>query len=254
MIKSDVHLNNKEEGITCFSYTFPDRDDLSTATDANHDAKEHDTEGDLIVVKRKRKRRLKISHHVENKMDDVGMQVWKGALYMNDFLIENYHKILLPFTLILDVGSGTGLNSILLGQFAQNVVDISGINIIATDYTNLILANIGKNIKLNNVEKYVKTRHLNLFQYCKRYKDGKDDRKEEIKEEYIYNPLKDVTNFESVYIIGSDIIYGEHLTTAFFDFLEIIATINCKVKVCNLISLWVHDELYLIIFHFITRF
>ena len=53
---------------------------------------------------------LVIEHKIETQLKDVGLQVWRGSLLLADFLLHNHEDF--NDKSVLEVGSGTGLASI----------------------------------------------------------------------------------------------------------------------------------------------
>ncbi|CAH1988896.1 unnamed protein product [Acanthoscelides obtectus] len=78
-----------------------------------------DSDGDLIVPRRKFSRKNYVD--IENKRSTVlglvGLQVWRGALLLADWLIYN-SKNIQKGTHILELGSGVGLSSIIASMFS----------------------------------------------------------------------------------------------------------------------------------------
>lgn len=60
-----------------------------------------------------------IEHSRQSSLDLVGLQIWRGALLLADWLI--YNNKLLPDGVILELGSGVGLTSI-VAAFYRPVV------------------------------------------------------------------------------------------------------------------------------------
>ena len=52
-------------------------------------------------------------------LEDVGLQVWRGALLMADYLIHNFVRF--RDSVVLELGAGTGLVSIVAALAAQTV-------------------------------------------------------------------------------------------------------------------------------------
>jgi predicted nicotinamide N-methyase len=64
------------------------------------------------------------SHTVEfensTTLDLVGLQIWRGALILADFIIHN--QSVFKDKVVLEVGSGTGLSSVVSAFYASKVV------------------------------------------------------------------------------------------------------------------------------------
>lgn len=58
-----------------------------------------------------------IEHSLSTKLCDVGQQVWRGALALADFLL--YHRSMFDGSVMLELGGGVGLVSIVAAQFCK---------------------------------------------------------------------------------------------------------------------------------------
>lgn len=97
-----------------------------------------------MIVKRKRRGSIEIEHQKSTNLTLVGLQVWRGALILADFLFDNRHKF--ANRNIFEMGSGVGLSSIAAAIHSErNVcctdIDIGGI-------MRLIEANVKRNKRL----------------------------------------------------------------------------------------------------------
>ncbi|XP_073246498.1 methyltransferase-like protein 22 [Porites lutea] len=62
---------------------------------------------------------ITIEHSLSTPMKDVGLQVWRGALLLSDFLVYNEERY--NPCIALELGAGLGLCSIVLGRVAKKV-------------------------------------------------------------------------------------------------------------------------------------
>ncbi|XP_047211954.1 methyltransferase-like protein 22 isoform X2 [Girardinichthys multiradiatus] len=92
----------------------PDLEQDEEIVDDEDDEEEHDCSKDII----------RIEHTMATPLEDVGKQVWRGALLLADFILSN------PDTFrgatILDMGAGTGLTSIVMATTAKTVYCTGG--------------------------------------------------------------------------------------------------------------------------------
>lgn len=51
----------------------------------------------------------------------VGMQVWRSALSMSDFIVENRH-IFTGEQVVLELGSGVGLTGIVAAMYCKEII------------------------------------------------------------------------------------------------------------------------------------
>ncbi|KXJ26659.1 Methyltransferase-like protein 22 [Exaiptasia diaphana] len=157
-----------------------------------------------------------IEHQLATVLKDVGLQVWRGALLLADYLLENEDMFAGCYG--LELGAGVGLCSVVLGRVASAVF--------CTDFGDDVLRNCHKNAEMNahlykntsvnkdegQVSPVVKVRELdwtkgiilsstsNGMEEC--YRWSKTDTDE----------LKKVTVF-----FAADVIYDDKLTDALFN-------------------------------------
>ncbi|XP_063920825.1 methyltransferase-like protein 22 isoform X3 [Zophobas morio] len=80
-----------------------------------------DSDGDLIVRRKKKNVReklgvIEIEHSKSTVLDLVGLQIWRGALLLADWLLYN-RETFKEGHYILELGSGVGLSSIVAAMF-----------------------------------------------------------------------------------------------------------------------------------------
>ncbi|XP_078348673.1 methyltransferase-like protein 22 isoform X1 [Oculina patagonica] len=83
---------------------------------------------------------ITIEHHLSTAIEDVGLQVWRGALLLCDFLVHNEERF--DKCVALELGAGLGLCSVVLGRVAKKVF--------CTDVGDSILRNCQDNIATNS--------------------------------------------------------------------------------------------------------
>ncbi|KDR21190.1 methyltransferase-like protein 22 isoform X2 [Zootermopsis nevadensis] len=107
-----------------------------------------DEDGDLIVCRKADKIQeegiIEIEHSYSTTLALVGRQIWRGALLLGDFLLHHGPSFLQDH-IVLELGSGVGLTSIVAAMFATEVIctdiEVGGI-------LELIRANAARNCKL----------------------------------------------------------------------------------------------------------
>uniref|UniRef100_A0A182JRA5 Methyltransferase-like protein 22 n=1 Tax=Anopheles christyi TaxID=43041 RepID=A0A182JRA5_9DIPT len=151
-----------------------------------------DKDGD-VVLERRRKGAIEIEHRKSTRLDAVGLQIWRGALLLGDYIMHNERKF--KNSHILELGSGVGLTSIVASMYAREVIctdiDIEGL-------LDLLRDNVDRNAHLSNPHCRVQVSELD---FKVSYQDYPRDLK---------NKLQDVQ-----YVIAADVIYDDDITEAF---------------------------------------
>ncbi|XP_032957057.1 methyltransferase-like protein 22 isoform X7 [Rhinolophus ferrumequinum] len=83
---------------------------------------------------------IKIEHTMATPLEDVGKQVWRGALFLADYILFQWD--LFQGCTVLELGAGTGLASIVAATVAQTVY--------CTDVGADLLAMCQRNVALNS--------------------------------------------------------------------------------------------------------
>ncbi|XP_015587495.1 methyltransferase-like protein 22 [Cephus cinctus] len=199
-VTSEIHteLENfsekTDEGNVVSKYFF----EYPATTDM--DKLRYDEDGDLIVERRKQGTLL-IEHGGSTELQLVGLQLWRGALLLADYILSN-PKLFKERT-VLELGSGVGLTSIVAGFFANEVictdVDLGGI-------LKLIERNFARNKSL------IKSKfHITELNFLKL------NWSQELEEKL----------YSSSIILAADVIYDDDITDGFVRTLEKL--LNSKV-------------------------
>ncbi|XP_075225836.1 methyltransferase-like protein 22 isoform X2 [Lycorma delicatula] len=168
---------------------------------------ELDEDGDLLLIRNKNEGEsiVKIEHKASTTLKLVGLQVWRGALLLADFIM--HYNSLFRDKNILELGSGVGLTSIIAALYAKEVI--------ATDIDEGgILDLITKNVSHN--KELVKSKFSVLpLDFCNL--NWNSELTEKIQTIDI--------------ILAADVIYDNDLTEAFVKTLTKILQANTKKKV-----------------------
>lgn len=147
--------------ISQFSFVYPSSENRSKNgnADKNQAAKDLiiDEDGDLIV-ERKRTATIKIAHQDSTELALVGLQVWRGALLLADFLLHNRWNF--ANKCILELGSGCGLSSIAASIFSETEVICTDIDL--GGILNVIKSNVQLNKDLKNPRTCIKVMELDF--------------------------------------------------------------------------------------------
>lgn len=111
-----------------------------------------------MIVERKRRGVIQIEHESSTNLSLVGLQVWRGALLLADFLLHNRQKF--ANKRILELGSGVGLSSIAAGIFAETDIVCTDIDI--GGILNVIKRNVELNKRLLNKQVKIHVQELDF--------------------------------------------------------------------------------------------
>ncbi|CAN6459658.1 unnamed protein product [Victoria cruziana] len=173
-----------------------------------------DKEGDLDVPRRKYQDQptscpLLIQHRVTSSIPSVGLQVWKAALLLVDFILHKFSTSSdFSNAVALELGAGTGLVGIVLARFARIVF--------LTDRDAEILDNCATNVQLNE-ELFkcdnVLVRELNWMKSWPPVFESSKMR-------YAWSSSEIHIAEQASLLLAADVIYSDELTDSLFDTLE----------------------------------
>lgn len=141
-VMSDVHVGCSPNATSCTtiftignksrdSETFFDKQELENEDDVivNNTDLTCDDSGDLILQRRHKRHRhcqrslrgesISIHHQLTTRLPGVGLQIWRGALLLADFILDSpslFHNVT-----AIELGAGTGLAGIVMGIAAKRV-------------------------------------------------------------------------------------------------------------------------------------
>lgn len=130
---------NIVDSITTFKYLHEGKTN-SESGDRNSTEIIVDDDCDLILPRKDIQNSLKIVHSQYTDIDNVGLQIWNGALLLADFIIYSQSKF--EGKRVLELGSGTGFVGIIAAMYCDRVL--------CTDLNHAkILETIRQNFELN---------------------------------------------------------------------------------------------------------
>jgi len=140
-VLSDMHLLHPAGSeYTTTAFAFSQNLDEPAAQEAE-DGVGFDADGDRIVKRRRRGGRgeVLVRHECETPLAGVGMQIWRGALLLADYVL--HRSATLRGATVLELGCGCALTGLLAARFASHVV--------LTDSPVRVLDNAQHNASLN---------------------------------------------------------------------------------------------------------
>ncbi|CAM6096239.1 unnamed protein product [Calypogeia fissa] len=192
-----------------------------------------DEHGDLVLPRRTKKRKAEnpavdavlVHHHVTTLIPQVGLQIWRGALLLSDFILHIIHSSnVFNNVTALELGSGTGLAGLVMARDAQLVF--------LTDIGGNILENCSRNVIMNvsSLSKGESTVRVRELDWQKPWPPHLSDEEGFVHSDkigpyqWIPEDIKDA-GMASVFL-AADVVYSEHLTTAFFETLKQMMPLN----------------------------
>ncbi|XP_017882154.1 methyltransferase-like protein 22 isoform X2 [Ceratina calcarata] len=144
---------------------------------------------DDIDIDRQQEGKLLIEHRTSTELQHVGLQVWRGALLLADYILSN--PDLFRDKIVLELGAGVGLTSIVASFLAKEVI-CTDINVKG------ILKLIRRNIERNKsyIKSKICTNELDFLNL-----DWPTFTKQNL--------------HQATVILAADVIYDETITTGF---------------------------------------
>lgn len=152
-----------------------------------------DKDGDIEVT-RKKLGTIEVEHANSTVLKLVGLQVWRGAFVLADFIFHNRHDF--AEKNILELGSGVGLTSIAAGIFCKQVICT---DVDVGEILQVIRRNVERNRKLIRNDITVMELDFNAVEFSSEVTEAIE--------------ASDV-------IIAADVIYDDDLTEAFVRVLD----------------------------------
>lgn len=183
---NSVEPGDRNDTISTFTFKYPSY--MIKRDDPNGIAISRDKDDD-IDVDRQQEGKLLIEHRTSTELQYVGLQVWRGALLLADYILSN--PDLFRDKIVLELGAGVGLTSIVASFLARDVIctdiDVKGI-------LRLIRRNVARN------SSYIKCNiSINELDFLN-----------------LKSPAFSERNIhQATVILAADVIYDETITTAF---------------------------------------
>ncbi|XP_067612629.1 methyltransferase-like protein 22 [Eurosta solidaginis] len=183
-----------------FKFTYPPEVDAET-TITLHNGINTDKDGDLVVKRKAHAKRsgvIQIEHSEATELRLVGLQVWRGALLLADYIFHKHEEFCNMS--VLELGAGVGLTSIAAAIYSSNVVctdvNVGGI-------LDLIRANIKHNTELFKIPNSINVLEFDFLQPL---------------QDYSGELLETIDNCDVV--VAADVIYDDTLTDAFINVMD----------------------------------
>uniref|UniRef100_A0A0A9H3A3 Methyltransferase-like protein 22 n=1 Tax=Arundo donax TaxID=35708 RepID=A0A0A9H3A3_ARUDO len=195
------------------------------------DAVAVDEDGDLILDRRTRKKDVRsdyhvltIQHGVTSLLKSVGLQVWKAALLLADFVLhKSFTSSDFDGVTAIEIGAGTGLVGLVQARVASRIF--------VTDRGADILDNCLANVHLNS-----STLKFDEAKVCVRELDWKmswppplgTHDQSDTSSRYIWSPSEIEEAEKATVLYAADVIYSNDLTDLFFDTVKRLMSIGAK--------------------------
>lgn len=144
---------------------------------------------------------LGIFHSTATPLDKVGLQVWRGAAVLVDYLLSLTH--LIHGSVILELGAGTGLVSLAAGLIGVRAA-------FATDAFDDVLSNCLRNVESNGLKGRVFVRHLDWMESSPWLALGTAPPPHRTTFSWQLNEIQQLGSVDM--ILAADVIYDDTLT------------------------------------------
>ncbi|KAM3215027.1 hypothetical protein ACQJBY_067154 [Aegilops geniculata] len=180
-----------------------------------------DDDGDLVVHRRRRKRArrrdedhvLAVQHGVTSSLRSVGLQVWKAAMLLTDFVLhKSFTSSEFDGVTAMEIGAGTGLVGLAQARVARRIF--------ITDRGTHILDNCLANVRLNSSmleldEAKVHVRELDWKMSWPPPVGTRDA--SDPSSIYLWSASEIKEAEQATLLFAADVIYSDDLTDLFFD-------------------------------------
>ncbi|WVZ79265.1 hypothetical protein U9M48_026867 [Paspalum notatum var. saurae] len=189
-----------------------------------------DEDGDLVLDRRKRRNKyvrndhhlVTIQHRVTSSLKTVGLQVWKAALLLADFVLhKSFTSSDFDGVTAIEMGAGTGLVGLALARVARRIF--------VTDIGTDILDNCLANVHMNSG-----TLKFDIAKVCVRELDWKMSWPPPVgthdpdSSQYLWSASEIEEAEKATVLFTADVIYSDELTDLFFDTVNKLMSSGAK--------------------------
>ncbi|XP_008647476.1 putative methyltransferase family protein isoform X4 [Zea mays] len=189
-----------------------------------------DEDGDLVLDRRRRNKYARgdrhlftIQHGVTSSLKSVGLQVWKAALLLSDFILhESFSSPNFDGVTAIEIGAGTGLVGLALARVARRIF--------VTDRGTDILDNCLANLHINSG-----MLRFDEAKVCVRELDwkmawpppvGTYDPSDPSR--YLWSASEVEEAEKATVLFAADVIYSDDLTNLFFNTVKKLMSVGAK--------------------------
>ncbi len=215
------------DGFCTSSFVFSLPQPLSGETkdpDNSNITPQFDHDGDLIVRRQDQScdndQTIRIKHKTTSNLSGVGQQVWRGALFMVDHLLDQPDFV--RGKRVIEIGAGTGLTAIVVAKFCQPT------EVLATDLPELMDL-IRENCSTNGATIGTAPGKLTVHPF--------DVTKPMLSE----GVLADFMSKADI-VLGCDVIYDNDVTDGIIGFMK---SVICDFKVQGMTFLFTVEKRYI---------
>lgn len=93
----------------------------------------------------------------QSSQEDVGYVMWPSALILFSYITHNHTQLFTPNSHVIELGAGCGMTGMGLSKVRGDL------KVKVTDYNEVVLGNLGRNLRINLLEEGCETMHQVRF-------------------------------------------------------------------------------------------
>lgn len=229
LFTSDIHLEKEIEKKIITSPNGPEhisRIEFRLPTSNNNTKISIDQDGDLITERAEKHYVIFIDHEIETNVEKVGLQLWRSAFFLTDYLLNNLD--LINKKIVVELGAGLGITSYIVSFFAKMVFCTDLEFVVQRSEQNWLKNQENLKEIIDVKESSIFFKSLDWFQY-----ENILNKLPETGSKFSLSQLDLESIGKASVFLAADVIYYQDITLSFFNIIfKLITNGERKDKIC----------------------